>query len=115
MIKYSGKIRSGGINDYIDNGEIHECPCCGTMRLSDARDHDDYVNGDYRASVGHGVHQEHMLMILRLLPVSILKGKTVLDVGAGDGYFLRYANNYAKKVIAIEPNKNDRESLEEFS
>lgn len=92
-----------------DNGQSHslqvgKCQDCGLLqqisRPLDAHYYDDY---EQSASLSAAMSQYQKELAEELIISQSLKGKTVLEIGAGDGYFAQILMDAGVNVIALEP------------
>ena len=106
---YAGPVRDGAIARV--HRSILECNDCSIQRLDKFYDQSNYETGAYREDLNefewdyeyHDIVQKH---ILRELPS--MRGKAVVEVGAGKGSFLDMVSGVASEVIAVEPNRKYR-------
>lgn len=107
---YMGPILDGRLKGNIKSA-ARMCKTCGVIRLDDSMGADEYQTETYRQKLreptdAEGFYELHdSEQIFKLLRINDLKlrGKKVLDVGAGPGAFLDYIRGVAGQVSAIEP------------
>jgi SAM-dependent methyltransferase len=103
---YLGEIR-GGDKKY----QVSECEGCGVQQL-EAGSQIDYEKG-YRDMVGSDEMSRHLKAMNNYCQIDTrIMGKTVVDVGASDGFYLKSIGDFAKQAIGVEPNNNQRHELE---
>lgn len=104
-VAYSGNIRTGITADIV------ECRVCKAQMYADALKIGDYQSGKYRDEVGH---EQHGHTIDYLIPFKEFNGKTVLDIGAGDGRYMDLCASHGANVIGIEPDYRELQLLSRY-
>ncbi len=107
-IVYYGEVR--GSPD--SKKAILECSSCHVHYL-DAPAEIDYKDKGrgYRGVVSGDEIKRHMGNINNFCPLNSLSGRRVVDIGASNGTYMRQINEFAKEVIGVEPNENQRNEL----
>lgn len=110
---YHGEVRDG--KDQYIISTVRECFTCDVWRLDDSQPPENYVDGAYREKLQQGTdpkdffarHDDEqiykLLAIARKYGLGWLRGKCVLDVGAGPGAFLSFLSGIASHLAAVEP------------
>lgn len=122
-VVYTGRIREGRVGEYSQNDcRIFECGACGVRSLerTGVNDAAQYESDDYRTRVDGAPgtdcyfsrHDAEQLRHLTMVGTGAFRDKTVVDVGCGGGSFLDYVAEVARTVVAIEPSRTYRASLE---
>ena len=107
---YSGPVRDGSKGQVYS--VVYHCQGCGVLRLreSDCLDEEDYRTLRYREKLGQpntdrfALDDPYQLDRLQVIGTHNLRGKTVLDFGAGSGSFCDHIAGLAK-VNAFEINR----------
>jgi len=99
---YYGDIRGGG------KETILECLNCKVQYLENYSQ--DYESG-YREEVVPDELGRHLPGILAIANSDAIADKTVMDIGASSGTYMGGVAPFAKRVLGIEPNKEQREEL----
>lgn len=114
---YRGPVRFGKFPNVCADGVVLRCPSCSVQRLEG--EPVDYTHTDYRALVDadpspaayYNAHDNEQVERIELVGLGRLRGKTVVDVGAGAGSFLDAARGVAARTIAIEPAQHFHDAL----
>jgi 2-polyprenyl-3-methyl-5-hydroxy-6-metoxy-1,4-benzoquinol methylase len=114
---YRGPVRFGKFPNVRADGTVMRCAGCGVQRLEG--EPIDYTHPDYRSLVDadpspsgyYKAHDDEQLERVELLGLGGLRGKTVVDVGAGAGSFLDAVRGIAARTIAIEPARHFHDAL----
>lgn len=101
-VAYAGPIRTG------IQAEIWQCRGCNVQFYPAAMGLGDYQSGSYRDEVGHEYYGQTVDMII---PFREFSGKTVVDVGAGNGRYMSMVAEHGGNVIGIEPDRAELEIL----
>jgi len=106
-----------GVRDMVDI-RVLKCNSCGLVFLSSF---DHIKKNFYEESKVHGEFPLDLTTWIKVTEdnderryqnlCGIIKGKSLLDFGAGTCNFLRKASSVAKRAIGIEPEKRVRETL----
>jgi len=114
---YKGKIRSGGVNsDFIDGFTILQCNKCDftfidqiPTDLSEFYESEKYRSQfDYQFDVKSMQKKYDHEQTFRIEKIGCenIRGKTLIDIGAGPGLFADAASSLAAEIIVVEPAKH---------
>jgi 2-polyprenyl-3-methyl-5-hydroxy-6-metoxy-1,4-benzoquinol methylase len=114
---YDGPVRMGRFPNTVSDRPVERCRTCGLQRMSG--DPVDYESESYRRLVDedpspaayYRAHDAEQAERLSLLGSAGLRGRVIVDVGAGAGSFLDCVRGFASRTIAIEPARHFHESL----
>lgn len=122
---YQGEIRDGSISRLLQNAIIAECSSCLVQRLSEENCFplEKYQDQIYAQSVvgnrstmdarrGQRHVYEFMALAFGEGGLERLRGKTVVDVGCGAGFWFDFCGEIAGEVIGVEPSLELREFLQ---
>lgn len=107
---YMGPILDGRLKGNVKSA-ARMCKSCGVIRLDDSMGAEEYSTETYRQKLreptdAEGFFETHdkeqIYKLLRINDIRI-RGKKILDVGAGPGAFLDYIRGVAAEISAIEP------------
>ena len=105
---YRGPIRDGAWPNTYPDAPVYRCSGCGTLRLHEvhARRDEHFTGGAYQASLGEGTHATGMSFepevdrVMELL--GDVEGKRVVDVGCGDGAFIRHLRSQGATAVGVD-------------
>jgi len=105
---YSGWLREGLATGAVA-GRVYHCEECDTGWLEHRlrKSHNYYKNNTYRDQIPYDNKDELRLLRDRLTPFvgEQFHGKTVTDIGAGNGMFLNVAQALGAETFYLEPNE----------
>jgi 2-polyprenyl-3-methyl-5-hydroxy-6-metoxy-1,4-benzoquinol methylase len=121
-LAYRGRVRDGAYGRWRDDALVGRCGECGVERLDEAAclRSEGYETDEYRsrleqstlASEQHALHDHLQPLHLDLvLPLGI-RGKRLVDVGAGAGTFVDHVRGLPSEVTVVEPMSTFRRDLE---
>lgn len=115
---YMGPILDGRLKGNVRSA-ARMCKTCGVIRLDDSMGADEYSTEEYRRKLkeptdADGFFETHdheqIYKLLRINDIKI-RGKKVLDIGAGPGAFLDRIRGLVGQMSAIEPCRLYEEEL----
>jgi 2-polyprenyl-3-methyl-5-hydroxy-6-metoxy-1,4-benzoquinol methylase len=106
---------------YTNNQPIHICTCCGFVYVKHRRASaeiakvwSDEIYGEIYTAVKNPAMIARQTFVAEFLASKIdLHNKKVCDIGAGEGYFLKYLkDNFSADVLGIEPSFKNCKRME---
>ena len=119
---YHGLIRLGKPDNLsAKKHTIWKCSKCHVLYLPIDLNEEYYQGNEYQQDIAHStenktkwsVLDEDLQVNLQSTPPGFYRNKTVVDVGAGHGYFIDAVKGFAKDIIAVEPNNSIRNQLQQ--
>lgn len=121
LLAYAGRVRDGAYGRWREDAIVGRCKECGVERLEESACFrlEGYETDEYRtrleqstsASEQHALHDHLQPMHLELvLPLGI-RGKRLVDVGAGAGTFVDHLRGLPREVAVVEPMTGFRRDL----
>lgn len=112
---YEGSLKTGLLSGYTKKSyPVYQCTQCKTiwnMAYQDEKP-DYYEQGTYREKIEENTdfhtlkfkYDKQVLFKMNLTGTEGMRGKTVCDIGCGEGCFLDFISGPAENIVAVEPN-----------
>jgi SAM-dependent methyltransferase len=120
---YCGRVRDGAHGSWREQARVYACTSCGLERLEESAclPTAAYASTEYRDKLAqssdvaaqHALHDRQQQQHLGLLLPLGLRGKSLLDVGAGAGTLVDHVRGLLARVAVVEPMALFRQLLAE--
>lgn len=121
-ITYRGLIRDGRLGKYAEEEvTMWQCPECGViwhepmLQVQDYYESEEYrrsLEGSSEEVAFYRLHDKEIYDKFTYTGTTVFRNKIVADIGCGAGAFLDFLQGVATDLIAIEPSKTYRKTME---